>query len=169
MALVPGRQIIAEFKIGDQWLPFACVQEVRWTETTEMLPTTTGDSGDYKTVRPRQSSWGGSMSGVLFLTKEGKFTSFDLYNVTVRRNGVVLRLLHIDKSSAEVEVLGQIFFSSKTIVGAVGQIAKWDLEFVGSGPYTKNGGGGEQPGLNVILDMNGDPILDLNGQAILDI
>jgi hypothetical protein len=141
--IVLGKQYILSAYVPAQsgYYPFACLQEVSLSVSTELIPTTTVDSGLYRTFEPRLSEWKLSASGVMILRDVVNTYNFSLDSILaqVRREGYDIRLLWMDTSGYTRQIEGHVFIPESVFTGTAGQIGKWSIEMQGSGPLTING------------------------------
>jgi hypothetical protein len=130
------------------YYPFACLQEVSLSVSTELIPTTTVDSGIYRTFEPRLSEWKISASGVLVLRDLIDSYNFPLESILyqIRRDGYDIRLLWTDTSGYVRQIEGHVFIPESTFTGTAGQIGKWSIEMQGSGALTIDGAVTINPG-----------------------
>lgn len=139
--VVLGKDYLLTVAISNVYYPFACVQEVGLNVSTEMVNTTTADSGIYRTRIPRLSEWSISLSGVHILrdTTTTKMFALDLITEQVRKTGLDIKLLWTDTGAYTRTIAGHVFISSTDFRGIAGQIGKFNAEFPGSGTLTING------------------------------
>lgn len=123
------------------YYPFACLQEVSLSVSTEMIPTTTVDSGLYRTFEPRLSEWKLSASGVMILRDLDASYNYALDSILqqVRREGYDIRLLWTDNGGYTRHIEGHVFIPESVFTGTAGQIGKFSIEMQGSGPLTIDG------------------------------
>lgn len=134
--VVQGKNVLLAVSRNDtDYYPFACAQEVTLSEDTELLPTTTVNSSDFRTFTTRLSDWKLQHSGVLLLNKGSHYNFLDLFNATDRRQGLYVKVTYTDDTGASRVIKGKILLPSKSVTSTVGQLAKWAAEMQGTGPY----------------------------------
>jgi hypothetical protein len=128
------------------------------SEETELLPTTTIDSGEFRTFITRLSTWKLSLSCVFYLLDGSKWVATDLFTQSYRENGLAIKIVFTDQGGTYQQLTGNVFLPNKSITGTAGQIAKFNLEMIGSGAYTL---GSVVPETNEYLMINyeGDKFL----------
>jgi hypothetical protein len=154
--LVQGKNaLLSVSRNAQDYYPFACAQEVTLSEETELLPTTTATSGEYRTYTTRLSSWKLSHAGVLLLSKSSFLGFPDIFNPADRRAGLYVRVRFVADDGTEKIFQGKVLLPSKSITGTVSQLTKWTAEMQGTGPYTISNV--ETPG--GIMDTTGPSIV----------
>lgn len=133
---VQGKNCILYGLRDGDYFPFACGQELTLSEDTEMIPTTTVNSGKFRTFLPRFSDWKLSLTGVFFLRKDSDYVALELFTDTIRSNGLDIKAVYTDDEGAFQVITGSVLFPSKSITATVGQLTKWASSMQGNGPYT---------------------------------
>jgi hypothetical protein len=164
MYVVQGRNAILYALKDAEYVPFLCGQEIGLNEETEIIPTTTVNSGKFRTFVPRFSTWTLSFSGVMLIRNGAAGTGYaalELFTDTIRENGLDIKIIFTDDQGVYQELTGSVLFPSKSITGSVGQITKWAANMQGNGEYTIT-----EFVLPPLLDENNNPILDENGDPV---
>lgn len=127
--------VLMAYKDGGYY-PFVCAQTVDFNLSTELLPSTSINSGTYRTFQPRLSEWGISLSGVTRLRDTSASAVFVLDTIAdqVRQSGMDIRLLLTDEGGYVRRLEGHVYIPQSNITGTVGQVSKFGTEFKGSGP-----------------------------------
>lgn len=129
--------IYAKAALGDEYRPFGCVQEVRLPIDTEMLETTTVDSGYWRTYQPRINGWKISFGGVLLLRDlaTSRYFALDLITEQVRLSGLFFKIIFTDDDGYSRNWTGFGFIPLAEIFKTSGSLSKWSGEVLGSGPF----------------------------------
>lgn len=136
---VQGKNVIIKaLKLGDYRL-FACAQSLRLTVETELKETSTTSTGPFKTFSPvGLSEWNVTLGGVLFLRDQSTTKNFALESITeqVRNNGYDITITFTDDEGYVQVFSGSVFIPLTDIFKETGSLAKFNIEFKGSGAFT---------------------------------
>jgi predicted secreted protein len=147
---VQGSGIIIEAVKDAAYRRFACAQAITLTVETDVLETSTPETGAWKTFKPvGQNSWRVSLQGILFLRDQSTTKNFALETITeqIRSDGYDIRLRFIDVEGYQNILSGSVYIPFTEITGgAINPFGKFSTEWLGSGAFT--------------LDISTEPIND---------
>lgn len=89
--IVQGNDSILFIKIGDDFVPLACITENGMSEELELLPTTTNQTNGWRTSRANLQSYNINFSGLQKLTLFGNIPllSYDRL-LSIKRNRILI-------------------------------------------------------------------------------
>lgn len=131
-----GKKWVLQLYKSDGFYPIECVSEASLTVNTELLPSTSINSGSYRAFQPRLNDAEISVSGVWFLKGKAvsSWVALDLILEQVRQTGVDFRFTATDEGGFVRRVEGHAFIYTSTYSGAAGQLAKFNVSMKVSGP-----------------------------------
>lgn len=133
-----GDGVIIEAWKVDGYYPFACAEEVTFRMKTEMAETTTADSGAWEYYTPTgRNGWTASLKGVLVLNDpdDDLWYALETFLLSVRGQGLQIRILFRDKNGVERYALGEVFIPEGEITATMDDFARYVEQFQGSGPF----------------------------------
>ena len=134
---VIGNNVIIEAWKVDGYYPFACAEEVTIRMKTELLETTTADSGAWEYwVSSGKNGWSASLKGVLVLSDPGNslWYALETFLLSVRGHSLQLRIRFTDSNNLERYALGEVFIPDSEISATVDDFARFIEQFQGTGP-----------------------------------
>lgn len=138
---VYGKDVIIEAYKENNYYPFACAEEVSIRMSSELISSTTADSGawEYPEYAGR-NSWEVDMSGVTVLKDELEtlWFAWELFKEQIRTEGFDLRIRFIDKNGFEMYVAGHVKIPVSEINGRADDFSRFSWKGVGSGPLNIN-------------------------------
>lgn len=114
---VHGMDVILEAYIIDGYKPFLCATDAIFELTTEIIPTTTADSGLFRTKTSRLTDGRITLSGVTVVDGTTGATVFNTTEEQVRQTGYDIRLTYTDKDGNEAFFTSHVLISSTIING----------------------------------------------------
>lgn len=139
--VVIGRKMVLEIWRNTEYKTVACLQEASLRVSTEMVVTTTADSGAWDFFKPRISNWGIVCSGVYFirnLADTNQYMAHEFINLQARQDGLDIRLKWTDEGGQIRYFIGFVYIPETVINKISTGLTKWNVEFIGSGGYTEN-------------------------------
>ena len=90
MSFIVGTFRILYLKVGDDWIPIGCLTDNSFTESSNMLGTTTRDNAGWETSIPTNQNYSISFSGVLTdeFTSDSIVTYYDLKTLKRERTRI---------------------------------------------------------------------------------
>lgn len=136
---VQGRNVILKALKTGQYRVFACAQSVRLTVETGLLETSTTTTGPFRTFSPDGlSEWSVSLGAVLYLRDQSETKNFALETITeqVRNSGYDITITFTDDEGYVNVLSGFVWIPLTEIFRETGSLAKYSVEFKGSGSFT---------------------------------
>lgn len=134
---VYGKDVRIEAWKVDGYYPFACAEEVTIRMRTELVETSSADSGAWQTfVSTGRHGWTASLKGVLVLhdPDDDLWYALETFLLSIRGEALQIRIRFIDKDGEERYALGEVFIPESEISGTVEDFARFVEQFQGSGP-----------------------------------
>jgi hypothetical protein len=137
---VQGRNVVLTAYNIDSYYGVYCAQSVDFTTETEQLPATSINGAGWKGNKPGKTSWEINLTGVLFVrdTSDKNWTFADLTTEQARKNGLDLKLVYTNENGNYEQFTGHANPQSITGSGTAGELAKFNVKFVGDGAYGRN-------------------------------
>lgn len=136
---VQGKNVILKAQKSGDYRVFACAQSLRLTVETGLLETSTTSTGPFKTFSPNGlSEWSVSLGAVLYLRDQSVTKNFALETITeqVRNNGYNITITFTDDEGYVNVFSGFVYVPLTEIFKETGTLAKYNVEFKGSGAFT---------------------------------
>lgn len=131
MAFLEGDDRILYVKISSTWVPLGCLESNSFSESAEMLPTTTRETGGWETSVPISQSYTIGFTGVQVKTIDNTKISYDSLK-TYKRNKTLLDWKIQDAVSGLID-LGKAYISSLSETADAGDVLVFDGEMTGYG------------------------------------
>lgn len=137
---VQGKNVVLTAYNIDGYKGFYCAQSIEFTTETEQLPATNVNEGGWKGNKPGKTNWEINLSGVLFVrdTSDKNWTFADLTTESARKNGLDLKLVFTNENGNYEQFTGHANPQTTTGSGTVGELAKFNVKFIGDGSYGRN-------------------------------
>lgn len=133
--------VIMAWKVNDYY-PFACAEEVFLEMNSELISSTTGDSGawDYYEYSGR-NNWNASLKGTTVLQDaiDDLWFSWEMFLLSVRSQTMDLKFLFTDNQGNQKYATGKGLIPNSTISGVAEDFSDYTVKFQGSGPLDMNG------------------------------
>lgn len=141
---VYGRDVVmlAQKNGSPDYYPFACAENVRLSMSSELLPSSTADTGNWETfVKSGKNGWTAELSGVLVLEDEVDTLWFgwEMFLLQVRDSGLNLKFVFTDKDDNVKFATGFAWIPNAEISGTMEDFANYITQLQGSGPLDLSG------------------------------
>lgn len=150
---VMGRDVVISAWKGDNYYPFCAAEEVMLTMISEIIDSTTGNSGawnyfDYS----GKNNWNASLKGTTILQDavDTLWFSWELFLLSVRSQKLDLKITFTDVNGNVKYCSGQGLIPESSIRGMADEFSDYDFKITGSGPLDMNG---------FLLLPNGDTVM----------
>lgn len=130
MSFLKGENRILSLKVSGVWTPIGCLEGNAFSETVELLPTTTRENNGWETAVPVNQSYTISFTGVVPQSSTGKVTLSDLR--TYKRNRTLLDWKLEDVTTGMIDI-GRGYLTNIGETADVGDFLAFDGEIVGYG------------------------------------
>lgn len=139
---VYGRDVVILAWKGDDYYPFACAEQVAIEMRSELIESTTGDSGAWEYWEyTGRNSWSARLKGTTVLQDsiDTLWFSWELFLLSVRSQKLDLKIMFTDKEGNEKYATGEGLIPVSSISGDADELSDYDLEIKGSGALDMNG------------------------------
>lgn len=137
--VVLGKNVVLKAQKSGDYRLFACAQSLRLIVETGILETSTITTGPFKTFSPvGLSEWSITLGAVLYLRDLSEIKNFALETITeqVRNNGYNITITFTDQGGYVNVFSGFVWVPLTEIFRETGTVAKYNVEFKGSGEFT---------------------------------
>ncbi len=162
MEFINGEDRIVYIKINGNWLPIGCLTGNTFSESSEMLPTTTRDNNGWSTSRPTNQNYNISFDGLQLNTTVagGNFNILSYDKLKLLKRERVLLNWKIVGAIFPVVDYGKGYISEISESAVIDEFLSFSGQIIGFGkPLTST------KGETVLNDGNPDVILTTNEDA----
>jgi predicted secreted protein len=134
--------ILAKKNGSPDYYPFACAESVKLKMETELVNTSTVDTGAWETSAPSgRNSWSAILSGVLVLKDEidNLWFGWEMFLLQVRSEGLDLKFVMTDVEGNEKFATGAVWVPSSEISGDAEEFANYMVNLQGNGQLDMSG------------------------------
>lgn len=133
---VEGKNVILSIYNGGSYVPVGCATNCTIQVDTELIPTTTNDSGVYRTFIPRFNEWEVTCDGVTILEGASNYLPLDTLTEQIRQSGIDLQVEFTDPDGTTKTFEGFAYIYTTNIDSLYGDFSNFSFSAKGSGAFT---------------------------------